>query len=91
MSNLENLLVKRDNLKQEMKKIDAEIKAHKTAQDAENLHDITDKLNTMFQNKTLEEHAPDAANKLYEIMQEIDKVAVALEQEAREAGAYSEL
>jgi len=68
----EELLQKREELKSQLKEIDQELENEKIREEIEELDEITDQLNTMFQNSTLEKHCSEEAGALYQIMQDID-------------------
>ena len=80
----EALLAQKEGLQNQIADIDNQLTKIKYQEEAETLHGITDKLNSMFQNPTLEKFCQDECNELYDIMQRIDKVAVQLEQAGKE-------
>lgn len=68
----EELLQKREELKSQLQEIDQELDKELVREEIEELDGITDQLNTMFQNATLEKHCSEEAGALYQIMQDID-------------------
>jgi hypothetical protein len=68
----EELLQKREELKSKLQEIDQELDKELVREEIEELDGITDQLNTMFQNTTLEKHCSEEASVLYEVMQNID-------------------
>lgn len=77
----EALLQKRLELKQQLQELDVELDKVLIQEEIEELDSLTDQLNTIFQNPTLEKHCPDEANELYVAMQRIDKKVQQLRKE----------
>jgi len=48
------------------------------------MNELTDVMNSLFQNPYLEKEYPELSNKIYQVMQEIDHIAVELEEEWEE-------
>lgn len=69
----DELLKKREELKSQLQEIDQELDKEKLREEVDELDEITDQLNSMFQHPTLEKHCQDEANVLYEVMQDIDR------------------
>ena len=67
------LLKKREELKSQLKEIDQELDKELLREEVDELDEITDQLNSMFQHPTLEKHCQGEANVLYEAMQDIDR------------------
>jgi antitoxin component HigA of HigAB toxin-antitoxin module len=69
----DELLKKREELKAQLQEIDQELDKELLREEVDELDEITDQLNSMFQHPTLGKHCPDEANVLYEVMQDIDR------------------
>ena len=48
------------------------------------MNDLTDVMNTLFQNEIIAEQYNELANMLYNVMQEVDRTAIELEEELEE-------
>ena len=48
------------------------------------MNDLTDVMNTLFQNEIIAEQYKELANMLYDVMQEVDRTAIELEEEWEE-------
>jgi hypothetical protein len=83
------LITKKQNLENELLKINSQINLEVLREDLEELQNITDKLNSLFQNKIVEKYGDNyrrdydikAPNLLYDAMQILDIASVNLEEE----------
>lgn len=83
------LIAKKQNLENELLKINSQINLEILREDIEELQQITDYLNSLFQNKIVEKYgdnywrdsSENASNLLYDAMQILDKASVNLEEE----------
>jgi hypothetical protein len=83
------LIEKKNELENELLKINSRINLEVLREDLEELQNITDKLNSLFQNKIVEKYgdnywrdnSDNASNLLYDAMQILDKSSVQLEEE----------
>lgn len=83
------LIEKKQNLEKELLQINSQINLEILREDLEELQQITDQLNSLFQNKIVEKYgdnywrgsSENASNLLYDAMQILDKSSVQLEQE----------
>jgi len=86
------LIEKKQNLENELLKINSQINLEILREDVEELQQITDQLNTLFQNKIVEKYGDsffrdshdNASNLIYDAMQILDKASVQLEDEISE-------
>ena len=82
------LITKKQNLEKELLQINSQINLEILREDLEELQQITDQLNSLFQNKIVEKYgdnywrsSENASNLLYDAMQILDKASVQLEEE----------
>jgi hypothetical protein len=83
------LITKKQNLEKELLQINSQINLEILREDLEELQQITDYLNSLFQNKIVEKYgdnhwrdsSENASNLIYDAMQILDKASVQLEQE----------
>jgi hypothetical protein len=83
------LIEKKQNLENELLKINSQINLEILREDLEELQQITDQLNTLFQNRVVEKYGDNyrrdvsinAPNLLYDAMQILDIASVNLEEE----------
>jgi flagellar basal body P-ring protein FlgI len=81
------LIEQKQNLEKELLKINSRINLEILREDLEELQQITDQLNSLFQNKVVEKYGGDsiwgssenASNLMYDAMQILDKSSVQLE------------
>jgi hypothetical protein len=73
MKKREEIKAQIEELKAQQKDLEQELQDMSIREDIEILDEITDKLNSIFQHPTLEEHCEWESVQLYEIMQRIDK------------------
>jgi hypothetical protein len=86
------LIEKKQNLENELLKINSQINLEILREDLGYLQDITDQLNSLFQNKIVEKYGDNfwrdsndnASNLIYNAMQLLDKASVQLEEEISE-------
>ena len=86
------LIEKKQNLENELLKINSQINLEILREDLEELQNITDKLNSLFQNRRVEKYGDNfyrdshanASNSIYNAMQILDKASVQLEEEISE-------
>jgi hypothetical protein len=86
------LIEKKQNLENELLKINSQINLEILREDLEELQNITDKLNSLFQNRIVEKYGDNnwrdspenAPNLLYDAMQILDRASVNLEEEISE-------
>lgn len=86
------LIEKKQNLENELLKINSQINLEILREDVEELQQITDYLNSLFQNKIVEKYgdnhwrdsSENASNLLYDAMQILDKASITLEEEISE-------
>jgi hypothetical protein len=86
------LIEKKKELENQLIKINTEINLEILREDVEELQQITDYLNSLFQNKIVEKYgdnywrdsSENASNLLYDAMQILDKASVNLEEEISE-------
>ena len=81
MNKKEELLKKREEFKQKLQELDAELDKELIKEEIEKLESIADQLNTIFQNYALQKHCPDESVVLYGAMQDIDKKVQMLREE----------
>ena len=83
------LIEKKQNLENELLKINSQINLEILREDLEELQKITDQLNTLFQNRVVEKYGEcywrdlttNASDSIYNAMQILDKASVNLEEE----------
>lgn len=86
------LIEKKQNLENELLKINSQINLEILREDLEELQQITDQLNSLFQNKIVEKYgdnywrdsSENSSNLIYDAMQILDKASVQLEDEISE-------
>jgi hypothetical protein len=86
------LIEKKQNLENELLKVNSQINLEILREDLEELQNITDKLNSLFQNRIVEKYGDNfwrdlndnASNLIYNAMQILDKSSVQLEEEISE-------
>ena len=86
------LIEQKQNLENELTRINAHINLEILREDVEELQQITDQLNSLFQNKVVEKYGDNVFNHcldnattlLYDAMQILDKASVNLEEEISE-------
>lgn len=72
-----------EQLMEQIKKIDAELERELLSEELEQLNEFTDILNTMFQHPAFEKHCGSMTNRVYELMNDIDRVVINLEDDLR--------
>ena len=80
----QELKTETDRIKEELSLIEGEMDRIKKRVLIDEMNDLTDFMNTLFQNPYLEQKYPELSGKIYEVMQDIDHTAVELEEELEE-------
>ena len=80
-----------DDLKSVTKKVNEQVSQIEIEMDRikkriliDEMNDLTDVMNTLFQNEIIAEQYNELANMLYNVMQEVDRTAIELEEELKE-------
>jgi len=71
-------------IKEQVKEIHSEMDRIKKRILIDKMNDLTDVMNILFQNEIIEEKYKKLSNMLYDVMQEVDRTAIELEEEWEE-------
>ena len=71
-------------IKEQVKEVNMEMDRIKKRILIDEMNDLTDVMNTLFQNEIIAEQYKELANMLYDVMQEVDRTAIELEEEWEE-------
>jgi len=71
-------------IKEQVKEVHTEMHRIKKRILIDKMNDLTDVMNTLFQNEIIAEQYKELSNMLYDVMQEVDRTAIELEEELEE-------
>lgn len=80
----QELKAETDRIKEELSLIEGEMDRIKKRVLIDEMNDLTDVMNSLFQNEIIAEQYNELANMLYNVMQEVDRTAIELEEELEE-------
>jgi hypothetical protein len=73
-----------NKVKEQVSQIEIEMERIKKRILIDKMNDLTDVLNILFQNEIIEEKYKELSNMLYDVMQEVDRTAIELEEDLEE-------
>jgi predicted nucleic acid-binding Zn-ribbon protein len=73
-----------NKVNEQVSQIEIEMERIKKRMLIDEMNELTDVMNSLFQNEYLGNEYPELSNKIYQVMQEIDHIAVELEEEWEE-------
>ena len=73
-----------NKVKEQVSQIEIEMERIKKRILIDKMNDLTDVLNILFQNEIIENKYKELSNMLYDVMQEVDRIAIELEEDLEE-------